>query len=97
MGKIIQKEKVVEIAKLSKIALEDDEIERYAKDLSAILDYINMLEKLDTKNQKPIFRVVDKNNVMRKDIVQDSLNREEVLKNAQNKDLVNFIVKGKIL
>ena len=47
---MLSREEVKHIASLSRIGIEDKEVEDYQKNLSAILDHFKELEKLDTKN-----------------------------------------------
>mgnify|MGYP003590965174 FL=1 len=92
----LSKEDVIKIAILSKLEFNDDEIENFRSDLSAILNYMNELNELDTEGISPLFNVLDLDDVTRKDEVRDSLKQEEVLKNAPDKD-ENFIIVPKII
>jgi aspartyl-tRNA(Asn)/glutamyl-tRNA(Gln) amidotransferase subunit C len=75
------------IAKLSKISLTDDEIELLRVDLSQILDYFSMLEKVDTENITPTGHVVETKTTLRKDISTPSqTNIEDILSNAPNRN-----------
>ena len=56
------------IAKLAKIKLTEKEEEKFANDLSSILDYIDKLNKVDTKNTKPIQQITGLNDITRGDI-----------------------------
>ena len=92
----LSKEDVIKIAILSKLEFNDDEIENFRNDLSEILNYMNELNELDTEGISPLFKVLDLDDVTRKDVVTDSLKQEEVLKNAPDKD-ENFIIVPKII
>ena len=75
------------IAKLSKISLTTDEIEVLRVELSQILDYFSMLEKVDTENISPTGHVVETKTTLRKDISTHSpTNSEDILSNAQNRN-----------
>ncbi|HOZ16308.1 MAG TPA: Asp-tRNA(Asn)/Glu-tRNA(Gln) amidotransferase subunit GatC [Candidatus Portnoybacteria bacterium] len=65
---MIDKKNVEHIAKLARIKLTEKEEEKFAKDLSSILDYIDKLNKVDTKNTKPIQQITGLRDVTRKDI-----------------------------
>lgn len=82
----ISKEDVKHIAKLSKLNLTDDELEKYTNELSDIVDMANELANIDVEGVKPTAHILDIKNVFRKDEVQPSYDRELILKNAPSKD-----------
>jgi aspartyl-tRNA(Asn)/glutamyl-tRNA(Gln) amidotransferase subunit C len=73
---------VENIAELAKLRLRDDEIVRFQSQLSAILDYVEMLAELDTGDVPPTTHVLPLSNVLRDDEVGASMPREDVLANA---------------
>ncbi len=77
---------VQHIAELAKLKLTDDEIAKMTEQLSAILDYAERLQQLDTDAISPTASVVPLHNVMREDAVEPSLPREQVIANAPDKD-----------
>jgi aspartyl-tRNA(Asn)/glutamyl-tRNA(Gln) amidotransferase subunit C len=79
-------EEVQHIANLARMNLSEDELERYRKQLSAILDYFKQLEGLDTKDIPPTANVSADQNPLRVDQSDPSLSPEELLKNAPEKD-----------
>ena len=81
----ISKEEVMHIAKLARLNINDNELEKYTKDLSSIVDYAKELEKINIDGVKPTAHILEINNVFRKDEVGDSFSREEILKNAKTK------------
>ncbi|HLY27643.1 MAG TPA: Asp-tRNA(Asn)/Glu-tRNA(Gln) amidotransferase subunit GatC [Aggregatilineales bacterium] len=78
----LSREQVMNIADLAKLELTEQEIEQYAEQLSAVLDYASSLEQLDTKDIPPTATVLPLENVMREDVVQPSLPRDKVIANA---------------
>ena len=66
---MITKDDVIKIAKLAKLQLSEAEITKYQKDLSAILDYAEQLNELNTNNVKPLYQVTELEHVVRDDIV----------------------------
>ncbi len=82
----LTREQVAHIAELAKLALTDDEVERMAQQLSAILDYAERLNHLDTEGIATTASVIPNQNVMRPDRVTPSLTRAEVLQNAPDTD-----------
>lgn len=82
----LTREQVVHIAELAKLDLTDQEIERMTGQLSAILDYAERLNQLDTDAIPPTSGVIPNQNVMRADRITPSLTRDQVLKNAPDTD-----------
>jgi aspartyl-tRNA(Asn)/glutamyl-tRNA(Gln) amidotransferase subunit C len=85
---------VKKVAKLANLPVSAAEEEKYAEQLSAILDYIDLLNTVDTKDVQPTFNVMPKKNVMRQDTPGESLSPDEALKNAKNKRDGYFVTKG---
>jgi aspartyl-tRNA(Asn)/glutamyl-tRNA(Gln) amidotransferase subunit C len=73
---------VEEIALLARLDLTKQDKEKFRAQLSAILDYAEMLQELDTSNVPPTAQVTGLVGVMRDDAVTGSLSQSEVLKNA---------------
>jgi aspartyl-tRNA(Asn)/glutamyl-tRNA(Gln) amidotransferase subunit C len=78
----LSREQVIDIADLAKLDLTEQEIEQYADQLSAVLDYASRLEQLNTDDIPPTASVLPLQNVMREDVVRPSLPREQVIANA---------------
>jgi len=64
---------------MSALQLADDEIDSLQTELSQILDYVEQLSELDTADTQPTYQVNGLSNVWRKDEVQPSLGRKELL------------------
>ncbi|MEZ0535651.1 Asp-tRNA(Asn)/Glu-tRNA(Gln) amidotransferase subunit GatC [Caldicellulosiruptoraceae bacterium PP1] len=80
------------VAHLARLTLNENETEKMTQELSAIIDFANKLSELDTDNVEATAHVLDLKNVFRKDVVQDSYDREEILKNAPTHDEACFKV-----
>ncbi len=78
----LSREQVIDIADLAKLELTEAEIEHFAEQLSAVLDYASRLEKLNTDDIPPTATVLPLQNVMREDEVRPSLPRDQVVANA---------------
>jgi aspartyl-tRNA(Asn)/glutamyl-tRNA(Gln) amidotransferase subunit C len=89
---IITKKEVENIAHLSRLELSEEEKEKYILQLNQILEYFQKLKELDTENVEPTFHIVPIQNIFREDSVGNSLNLEEVLKNAPEKEEDYFLV-----
>ncbi|MGC8826402.1 MAG: Asp-tRNA(Asn)/Glu-tRNA(Gln) amidotransferase subunit GatC [Anaerolineae bacterium] len=87
-------EQVEHIAELAKLGLTDEEKEGYRAQLSAILEYADMIQQLDTEAIPPTATVLPLRNVMREDEVTPSLSVEEVLANAPDVEDNCFRVKA---
>ena len=78
----ITKEIVEYAADLSRIKLSEAETEKLKEELSGILDYMEILNQLDTENIEPLSHIFNINNVMRSDIVKESYPVKVLLANA---------------
>ena len=67
---------VKHVAKLSKISLDDREIEQLTQDLANIVEFVEKINEVNTDNVEPLTSVIDKTNVLREDIHQKSLPTE---------------------
>lgn len=74
------------VAELAKLKLTDDEVGRFAQQLSAILDYAAILQQVDTSHVPPTPYVLPLQNVMRDDIPAASLSNDVALGNAPDAD-----------
>ena len=82
----LSRAEVLQIATLARIALTDDEVELFREQLSQILDQFDALKELDTAGVPPTGHAVDLQAVMREDEAQDSLDLEDVLRNAPRRN-----------
>ncbi len=75
-------EEVKHIAELARLELTEEEAARYRDQLAAILDYAALLQQVDTSAVEATATVLPLRNVMRPDLVEPSLPREDTLANA---------------
>lgn len=73
------------IANLARLTLSDQEKELFGGQLDSILNYMNKLNELDTKDIGPTSHVLAISNVTRDDIPVPSLDREDALLNAPDR------------
>jgi aspartyl-tRNA(Asn)/glutamyl-tRNA(Gln) amidotransferase subunit C len=85
-------EQVEHIAKLARLELDRAELERMARELGAILEYIEQLRQLDTSEVEPTAHVLDLAGVVRADQVRPSLPAERVLEAAPDQGERHFRV-----
>ena len=78
----ISKEQVEHVAKLARLEVSEDEKAMFARQLSAILTYMDQLKEVDTEGVEPTATVLPTENVWREDAVRLSLAQEQALANA---------------
>lgn len=78
----ITRELVEYVAELSRIKLDEQSAAKMENELSAIVDYMEILKQIDTDGVEPLSHVFNITNVMREDEVVPSYPREDILKNA---------------
>ena len=83
MADKIDKKIVEKVALLSRLTLDEKQTEKFSGQLNSILEYIDKLKEVDTENTLPTSHPIDSvKNVFREDVVKDSLNVEDAIKNA---------------
>lgn len=70
------------VAALAKLRLNDEEKANMEKDLNNILGYMDVLNSLDTEGVEAVTHSLSMTNVFREDVVKESYDRDELLKNA---------------
>jgi aspartyl-tRNA(Asn)/glutamyl-tRNA(Gln) amidotransferase subunit C len=83
---------VLRIANLARIAVTDGELPGLARELSAIIGFVEQLSALDTDGVKPLTSAVEDRIRGREDVVTDGGYAEDVLANAPEKDDEYFAV-----
>ncbi|MBE0535783.1 MAG: Asp-tRNA(Asn)/Glu-tRNA(Gln) amidotransferase subunit GatC [Phycisphaerae bacterium] len=78
----IDEAQVRHVAKLSRLELTDQEVAMFSTDLSAIVEYIEKLNELDTTGVEPLAHCLPIHNVFRPDEIKPSLDTEAALANA---------------
>ncbi len=81
---MISKEEVKHIAKLARLGLTEEGIEKFQKELSSILDYIEKLKEVDILGIEPASHAIKVENVMREDGVKP-LGNKNILDLAPDK------------
>jgi aspartyl-tRNA(Asn)/glutamyl-tRNA(Gln) amidotransferase subunit C len=79
---VIDRDQVLHVARLARLALTDEELERMSGELSAILDHVERMNELDLSSVEPTSHVVALENVLRADEPRPSWPRERVLEEA---------------
>jgi aspartyl-tRNA(Asn)/glutamyl-tRNA(Gln) amidotransferase subunit C len=86
MGKKIDETQVRKVAKLSRLELTEAEVQEFTGQLSAILDYVEKMNELNTDGIEPLAHCLPVSNVFREDCVTESLGTEKTLANAPQRD-----------
>ena len=73
---------VEHVAKLARLGLSEEEKKLFAEQLSAILEFAQNLQKLDTSNTAPTAHAIPLKNILREDAVSPCENTAEILANA---------------
>jgi aspartyl-tRNA(Asn)/glutamyl-tRNA(Gln) amidotransferase subunit C len=80
----LERDAVLHIAKLARVDLTDQEIEKFSEQLSGIIEHFDVLNTVDTDGVEPTAHTLPLRNVMAEDESRPSLTREEVLAMAPN-------------
>ena len=90
---MLNRDQVLHVARLARLELTDEEIERFGAELSKVLDYIETIEQLgDLADIPPTSHVVEVENVLRADEPRPSLPVETALESAPDAALGGFRV-----
>ena len=88
----INEETIKKIAKLSRIKVADEDVPKYADELTKILDWVEQLDELDVSDVAPMASVVHDELPMREDKITDGGKTKQVLSNAPESEFDCFIV-----
>jgi aspartyl-tRNA(Asn)/glutamyl-tRNA(Gln) amidotransferase subunit C len=80
--RVIEREQVLHVAKLARLGLSEDEVERMAGELSGILEHVDRISALNLEGVAPTSHVVELENVLRADLPHESLPRDVALASA---------------
>ena len=92
MSTKIDETQVRRVALLSRLELSDQEVSQFSTQLSAIVEYIEKLNELDTDNVEPLAHCLPVHNVFRVDLPQPSLSNDAALANAPDREVEYFKV-----
>ena len=79
---MIDRDQVLHVARLARLRLTDDEVERMASELSKVLEHVEHIDELDLEGVEPTSHVVAVENVLRPDDPRPSWSRDEMLERA---------------
>jgi aspartyl-tRNA(Asn)/glutamyl-tRNA(Gln) amidotransferase subunit C len=79
---MIDRDQVLHVARLARLRLSAEELERMPGELSKILEHVERMDELDLDDVEPTSHVVELQNVLREDVPRPSLPRERALAGA---------------
>ena len=82
----ISRDEVLHVARLARLALTDDEVERLTEELGAILDAVGVVAELDLADVPPTSHPLDLVNVLDEDEPRTSLPLDDVFVNAPDRE-----------
>ena len=88
----ITKDEVLYVADLARLDLDEASIEKFAEQIGNILEYVDKLNEVDTEGIRPTSHAISLTNAFREDEQRQSLDPEQALVNAPEKEDGNFIV-----
>ena len=78
----ISRDEVAHLARLARLALTDDELDRFAGQLDAILEHVGQIQAVDVTDVEATDNPLDVVNVIRPDVVEPGLTQEQALAQA---------------
>ena len=88
----ITKEEIVHVANLALLDLDEESICKFAEQIDNILEYVDILNRVDTEGVAPTSHAIFLTNAFREDKVKEHLERNKALANAPEKEDGNFVV-----
>jgi aspartyl-tRNA(Asn)/glutamyl-tRNA(Gln) amidotransferase subunit C len=89
---VIDRDQVLHVARLARLALSEEDLETMSRELSGILEHVDRIGELDLDEVAPTDHVVDLENVLRPDEPRPSWPREQILEQAPDADQGAFRV-----
>ena len=83
---------ITDIAILAKLDFDDSTIEEMKNDMNKMLGFVDKLNEINTKGVEPLVYLSEEKNVMREDVISESIDQKEALKNSPEKDSDYFKV-----
>ena len=90
----LSREEVLHIARLARVGVTDEDVNRLSEQLSNILENFEALQQVDTENVPPTAQSIALQNVTSDDTVAPSMSPEDVLANAPRQEQEHFRIKA---
>lgn len=88
----ITREEVIHVANLARLDVDEALIDKFAKQIGMILEYIDTLNRVDTEGVTPTSHAISLTNAFREDDVKEDFDKDAALANAPEKEDGNFLV-----
>lgn len=88
----ITADQVQHVARLARLRIDPEAMEKLASELATILTYVDKLNEVDTQGVPPTSHAIELINAFREDVVHAHLPREQALRNAPAQDEGSFVV-----
>lgn len=82
----VAKEDVEKVAVLSRLTIDEKQMPEYLSQFNDFLNYVDVLQKVDTENVEPLAHVLPMQNVFREDKIKPSIDRKLALSNAPEQE-----------
>lgn len=89
---MLSEDDIRKVAELARLNLSEQEVAELRPQLSKLIDYVAVLEEVDTEEVEPMVHAIEQTNVFRDDVPADPLPREDALANAPKTDGKYFLV-----
>jgi len=80
------KEVVRKVAKLARLDLTEKELGSFSRDMEDITKAFSVIRKVKTDRVEPTFQPVERKNILRDDVIEDSISRDILLKGLKNQE-----------
>ncbi|CUB03234.1 Asp-tRNA(Asn)/Glu-tRNA(Gln) amidotransferase subunit GatC [Marinomonas fungiae] len=88
----LEKQDVLKIAHLARLALDDNDAEQYQHSLTSVLDLVEQMQSVDTNGVEPLSHPLEAKQRLRDDVVTEDNRREAFLANAPQTEAGLFLV-----
>lgn len=88
----LDKDEIAKVARLARIEIPKDQVNQLAQDLNGILNLVDQMQAVDTKNIEPLSHPHDAKQWLRADRITESNQRESLLQNAPAQENGLFLV-----
>jgi len=86
------KNQVLHLAKLAALNISEADVEKYEKQLAELFTYMDQIKQLDLATVPETFRTTEEENILRDDVVIESLSQDDAVRNAKQTHQGFFVV-----
>jgi aspartyl-tRNA(Asn)/glutamyl-tRNA(Gln) amidotransferase subunit C len=77
---MVTKKEVKHIAGLARIGMDDKDVDKFTQDLSAVLDWVDELKKVDIQGVEPTAHITGLENMAREDKTEVFISRDKIIR-----------------